>query len=529
MNRLPRAAADERGSILILATVGIVVAMIAAALAVDLGRLASDKRDDQKIADLAALDAARNLSSAAAACSAAQASAARNGYNSLSCAAVVLGHVDSLTKVFSAGGANDAVQVSVRSNFSTAFPFVGGPSSTGGKAVAAVKSQAGFSIGSSLGNFSSADNVVLNKVLGKLFNNPGAVSLSAVTYQGLAGSTIKLGDLAAQLGFGSVDTMLTSTVTLGQLLTATGTVLSNSNTILGASVTGLASLVLSGTSSFKLGDIITAQQGSGVAASTGINVLDLITGSAELANKSHLVDVGTSMTLPVTGVGSLATKLSLTVIEAAQTYIGPVGGSVKTAQVSETLTPNLNANALGLGLLTVSGDIPVALTSAGATGTLNSITCTSPQGIGVGVSATPVTTSVSTTLTVSSLGIPVASVKVGPASADSASATNSVSFSYPAEFTPTASPKSTPAVPPGLALTGGQISVTLLGLLPLGITASNIAAAVLGIVNNTVTAVSNQVLSPTFAAMGLKLGQVDVAALKDAFNPATCGQPGLMS
>jgi uncharacterized membrane protein len=266
-----------------------------------------------------------------------------------------------------------------------------------------------------------------------------------------------------------------------------------------------------------------------VAASTGINVLDLITGSAELANKSHLVDVGTSMTLPVTGVGSLATKLSLTVIEAAQTYIGPVGGSVKTAQVSETLTPNLNANALGLGLLTVSGDIPVALTSAGATGTLNSITCTSPQGIGVGVSATPVTTSVSTTLTVSSLGIPVASVKVGPASADSASATNSVSFSYPAEFTPTASPKSTPAVPPGLALTGGQISVTLLGLLPLGITASNIAAAVLGIVNNTVTAVSNQVLSPTFAAMGLKLGQVDVAALKDAFNPATCGQPGLMS
>jgi uncharacterized membrane protein len=51
--------ADERGAILILASVGMVIAMIAAGLAIDIGRLAQSAREDQKIADLAALDAVR--------------------------------------------------------------------------------------------------------------------------------------------------------------------------------------------------------------------------------------------------------------------------------------------------------------------------------------------------------------------------------------------------------------------------------------------------------------------------------------
>lgn len=64
MGRKEIRASGERGSVLILSTVCLVIAMLAAALAVDLGRLASDKRTDQKIADLAALDAARDLTDA---------------------------------------------------------------------------------------------------------------------------------------------------------------------------------------------------------------------------------------------------------------------------------------------------------------------------------------------------------------------------------------------------------------------------------------------------------------------------------
>ncbi|MGH9265801.1 MAG: pilus assembly protein TadG-related protein, partial [Acidimicrobiales bacterium] len=48
---------DERGAILVLSTVGLVLALIAGGLAVDLGFMAHEARDNQKVADLAALDA----------------------------------------------------------------------------------------------------------------------------------------------------------------------------------------------------------------------------------------------------------------------------------------------------------------------------------------------------------------------------------------------------------------------------------------------------------------------------------------
>ena len=66
---------DERGAMLILAAVGLVLAMIFAALAIDIGFLAADKRTDQKFADLAALDASRDLTNIQAL---ADASVARN-------------------------------------------------------------------------------------------------------------------------------------------------------------------------------------------------------------------------------------------------------------------------------------------------------------------------------------------------------------------------------------------------------------------------------------------------------------------
>ncbi|HWI05760.1 MAG TPA: pilus assembly protein TadG-related protein, partial [Acidimicrobiales bacterium] len=68
---------EERGAILVLSTVGLVLAMIAAGLAIDLGRIAQAARDDQRIADLAALDAARVAPADYPI--AAAASAARNG------------------------------------------------------------------------------------------------------------------------------------------------------------------------------------------------------------------------------------------------------------------------------------------------------------------------------------------------------------------------------------------------------------------------------------------------------------------
>ena len=49
----------ERGAVLVLAVPAVVVCIAAAALGIDIGRVALDKRSDQRVADLAALDAAR--------------------------------------------------------------------------------------------------------------------------------------------------------------------------------------------------------------------------------------------------------------------------------------------------------------------------------------------------------------------------------------------------------------------------------------------------------------------------------------
>ncbi len=77
---------DERGAVLVMASVALVMLMAAAALSVDLGATASRNRDVRKVSDLAALDATTNLSDivsapspTAAAHAAVRESARRNG------------------------------------------------------------------------------------------------------------------------------------------------------------------------------------------------------------------------------------------------------------------------------------------------------------------------------------------------------------------------------------------------------------------------------------------------------------------
>ncbi len=50
---------SERGSVFVMAIPALAICIAAAALGVDIGRIAVDRRSDQKVADMAALDAAR--------------------------------------------------------------------------------------------------------------------------------------------------------------------------------------------------------------------------------------------------------------------------------------------------------------------------------------------------------------------------------------------------------------------------------------------------------------------------------------
>src|SRR5437660_523467 len=123
---------DERGSILVLATVGVVLAMIAASLAIDLGALAQDARQDQKVADLVALDASRVLPNDPT--TAAQASATRNGFPYSSPGySLVVEWASSSAGPFSSAAvdlpAARVVRVTATSPHTNNFPFVGGRNS----------------------------------------------------------------------------------------------------------------------------------------------------------------------------------------------------------------------------------------------------------------------------------------------------------------------------------------------------------------------------------------------------------------
>src|SRR5581483_5930766 len=112
-NALSARRDEERGAILVLSAVFMVVMVVLVALAVDIGFLGNDKRDDHKMADLAALDGMRYMIDHSCPGSSQQQtdvtnavnqSLARNGYSTSghgNSVTVELGTVDPTSKVFS--------------------------------------------------------------------------------------------------------------------------------------------------------------------------------------------------------------------------------------------------------------------------------------------------------------------------------------------------------------------------------------------------------------------------------------------
>lgn len=532
MNTLLRRRRDERGAIVILATVGAVLALVAAALAVDTGRIAQERRNDQKVADMAALDAVREAHIPGQALQRARESATRNGFPWADAGydlVVEVGSVDG-SNVFTVGVGDSAVRVTAVSPLDHAF--LPGGRTVKASAVASGAAVAGFSIGSSLARADTADTALVNRVMERFLGAPtGSVSL--VGYQGLATAGITLDRLRAQLGFGTLDQLLNANLTMGQILSATGAVLTADGVAAAAAVNSLSAVVTNATA-VRLGDMISVDQGAGSRAlGTQLNVLQLITGSAALANKSNFLNVGTVLTVPVPGVGNLATSLGVKVIEGPVYYLGPVNGpSVSTSQVELTLTPQLNVNIVG-GVLRLQGGVPVTMSLAGADGTLTDIRCAGSPGITVRVDARAVSTGVATTLDVRTLlNVKVAEVVVAPSAAQTAPATQSLSFAYPAEFSPPAPSKSTSGAPVAPTLSSGNVSVNVLGLLPLGVSSNDVLNASLGVLNPVVAGVVNFVQGPAtlaaLRALGITPGPVDVAALAGAFDPALCGVPQLV-
>src|SRR3954464_8214663 len=85
---LQRFAADQRGNIAIMSVGGMILAVCCAALGVDIGTIAADRRKAQSAADLAAIVAASNLGNAT---NAAQSVLTKNDLPASALASVELG------------------------------------------------------------------------------------------------------------------------------------------------------------------------------------------------------------------------------------------------------------------------------------------------------------------------------------------------------------------------------------------------------------------------------------------------------
>lgn len=526
----------QRGAVLPLAVGGVILAIVASALSIDLGRLAQERRRNQKVADLAALDAVRDLSVGQIR---AEASAGRNGFEFTTSGNPQATRGFLVAGIFTADSAGDTVRVIARSNLENAF--LTGERDVSATAYARMKKEAGFSIGSSLAtlNFDAANVLVLNRVIARLIG-ASSVDLDVVSYNGLAAANVTLGRLATQLGFGTVNELLTADLTMGQILTAAAAVLT-SDGVVGAAELNQIATAASATTLISVGDFVTVAQGSeDAAARTSLHVLQLIGATGSVANKDNLLSIDDAFlaTPPIPGVGSVGTSLGLKVIEGPKTYIGPENGFVETSQVELTLTTNVNADVdLGglIPLLKVSGAIPVTTVGAGARGTLTRVTCAGAnQGIGVRVDPRAVSASVlaPTLVLKGPLGIPTATVTGVGFTPGTTGASSTLGFAYFAEFSPSATSKSTPSSAPGLngltSLQSGSVQFLLPLLPPVNVPVATVADAIFNAVDPLMNQVEARLLMPALKALGLSIGSADVAALRDSFDPTKCGLPVLV-
>lgn len=531
MRHIRRRAAGERGAILVLSTVGVVVAVIAAALAVDLGRLASDKRDDQKVADLAALDASRDLSQA---CARAKASASANGFPNLDCTDpannstedVVIGRMS--VGGFAPDPGGDAVQVKVASPFKPAFPFVTGPSAVSVKGVAGVRNPASFSLGSGVASIDTNRSTLLNKVVGQMLCSAvcatGDAELSLVNWQGLVTARLSLQALQTSLanaGFsvGTVSQLLSANMTLSQLYAATASALTTGGDTADANIFNVLTVKATSTAQITLGKMIHVQQGAENAAlGTSIGLLPLVTGSAEVANGNHTIDVPDA---GVTVSGVTSTRLRMTVIEPPVIFVGYFGDAgVSTAQVNLTVTPTLN---LAIPLVaTVTGNLPIVLNGGSATAALAAAPSCPSAGyksfqVAVATKAGGVTQD--STLNVTVLGLPggpgllttTGDVSVAANSGTSPAFTEQAT--NPQSFVPSTWHFGGTSLGLGAALTGSGSNSLVNGVL----------VTLLSSLRTVVDTVDSSIVQPLMQELGLDLGNADVAPLSVA-----CGQPSLL-
>ncbi len=501
-------AQGERGVIAVLAAFLLTVTVTSAALSLDIAGRVAEVRRDQATADLAALDAARNLASAQ---TLAATSARRNGVDNTksgNTVTAVLGHLSVVNgkNVFSPGGSNNAVQVTVSTPYND---FLGGLKGhmVASASASTTNGMAGFSIGATL--------VDLNAGLAKF-----GAALALIGYNGLAAGTVTLGALATKLGLAALtpDQVLATNVTVGQIVNA-------SAALLGAASPSYASLTALGTTlagnsrntlnAVQLGSVLGLQSGAGVGLGATVNLIEALNGSVQLANQK--AGLSASVVLGIPGVA--AASFGVIAFVPPTIVYGPVGITATNTQVTVNLSVDLN---ISLSILSIAAvHLPITLTLGGAIGTLKAIDCTgaAPVDIKLGTAFPSLSLNVSggyATL----LGLPIATGLSGPITVSSNPVADTV-LNFPANF----SNNLVSNLP--VSVNSNLSSTVVANLTGSGLT-GGLLAGLLDTLSTVVLPIVTGVVSGLTSALGITIGNADYLGIRPP-DPTCGGIPRLVS
>lgn len=428
------ARARERGAVAVIVAMLATVVIGSGAFAVDLGMQRVTRSDAQAVADVVALDLARDLdgtnngtyfdSKWAQSGSTLQQSLNRNttsighaptpptGWlcNAEVCATAVAGHINSSNGNFVSDttAIPTAVQVTVQGvvGFGLAKAFGVGSGSvtrtavgtsayappsgcTGTCTPAQTVSSACTTFGTYLASLDTSNSAVLNSVLNnELFTLLGisgqSVSFQGVGYEGLAGVGINLLSIATQLNLGTVNGLLNDqSLSVGQLLDASITVLQNQSPTLTATQLGvLGALKLAVDRNATLyNQFIVGQSGDGLGALISVGSNDTAAGlSLNFLDLLGLIGGGISSTISNgnnfvnTGITLSVANLSSLSVQLAviePPKIGCYGATdADTGQVKLRITGNL-LNIAGVSAGVLETDIDLAH----ASGNVTALTC----------------------------------------------------------------------------------------------------------------------------------------------------------
>ncbi|RMO90651.1 hypothetical protein ALQ32_04432 [Pseudomonas syringae pv. tagetis] len=420
LNRYTAMPARQRGAIGLIAALTLGLALLCALVVVDSGRLYLEKRSLQRVADIAALEAAGRRGACSGAASApdfANQSAIRNGFTPNTDGRTLVTRCGTLTvgalsqRVFVADSTQAlAIQVvashpvprSIAAGIGAAFDKSPSPANVTLSATAVAASAAplvALTIRSATMTVDSTRAAILNPVIGSLLG--GSLNLSVANWQGLASTDLSLlsylNRLKTDLNLTAVgySDVLNTSVSVSQLIQSAINVLDPGATLTGtATIAGLQALKLAaGATTVVLGDLLSIQGSSDIAAlNTHLRLLDLVQGLAQLANDK--TGISTAAQINVGTLAQVTTRIQ--VVEPPQLSaigdpskidpLNPKTGAnriyVRTAQMRALVSINLPVLGTITSLANTAGSVVGSLTpilnsalSLNIAGLVTSATC----------------------------------------------------------------------------------------------------------------------------------------------------------